>query len=120
MEKTSLFTGDYTIKGLESILTIERKSLGDWVKTCIHDWIRFRKQLYRMAGMDLAAIVVEANVGDVWERKYETEALPQSIIGKAHACLIDHGVPVIWGGDRKYCIPLVERIFIQAAEKMLK
>ena len=46
----TLRTGDYTVRGLEDVLTIERKTLGDFVSSVIHDWNRFRKALTRMAG----------------------------------------------------------------------
>lgn len=119
MEKVSIETGDYTVDGIEHRLCIERKSLGDFVHTVIHDWIRFRKQLYRMAGYDVAIIVVEADWQDVWNRRYESEADPLAVVGKADAILLDHGVPCLFWGARELCIPRVERFILQAAKKLV-
>lgn len=104
-----LTTGDYTIMGLEDRVAIERKELGDAVNTFIHGWINFRKELYRLAAMDHAIIIVEANVEDILAHRYESEANPMSVMGRAAECYIDHGVAVLWAGHRPGCIPIVEQ-----------
>ena len=116
-ERATLATGDYTIAGCEQRFCIERKSLGDFVGTVIGDWLRFRKELIRMSGFDLAAIVVEATVADVIEHKYESEANPQSVLGRAHSILIDHGIPVYFWGSRMFCEPMVHQFMTITASK---
>lgn len=96
-----LRTGDYTVDGLQDRVVVERKSLGDFVSTVIHDWIRFVKQLRRMAAMDVAVIAVEATPDDVYLKDYIGKANPDSVMGKAHAILLDYGVPVLWWGTRE-------------------
>lgn len=118
MERGTLKTGDYTVKGLDSRLRIERKNLGDAVSTFITDWLRFRKELYRLAFFDYAAIVVEADVEDVLAKRYESEASPASVIGKAHACYLDHGVPVFFWGKRSGTVAMVESLFALAVKKL--
>lgn len=117
-ERTSLRTGDYSIAGLEDRFCIERKSLGDFVGTVIQDWLRFRKELYRLAGFDHAAIVVEANIEDVFNHKYESDAQPASVIGKVNSIFLDHGIPVYFWGPRPVCTAMVERFLILAAKKL--
>lgn len=117
-ERATLRTGDYTIKGYEDRLCIERKNLGDFVSTVISDWINFRKKLYRMAGFDISAVVVEANIADVLAHRYESDSLPQSVIGKAHAIFLDHGIPVLWWGPPSECITMVERFLLLANKRL--
>lgn len=109
--KKKLDSGDYSLAGFEREISVERKSLGDLVGTVIGDWIRFRKELNRLSGYEFAAIVVEADVTDLWEKRYESDADPASVWGKCNSCLIDHGIPVLWWGSRKYCQPAAERLF---------
>lgn len=118
VERRSLDTGDYSIAGFESLITIERKSLGDLVSTVINDWIRFRKELVRMSGFDFAAIVVEANVEQVMSKQYESEANPASVMGKCAAIYFDHGIPVYFWGLRPVCEPLVWQWLEIAAKKI--
>lgn len=117
-ERATLRTGDYTVAGLEDRLCIERKALGDFVGTVIQDWIRFRKELYRMAAFDVAAVIVEADWQDVFERRYESEADPLSVVGRADSIFLDHGVPVLFWGTRAVCTARAERFLLQAAKKL--
>lgn len=113
----TLATGDYSIAGLQDRVACERKSIGDLVSTVIHDWLRFRRELYRLAAFDFAAIIVEADVSDLWEKRYESEAEPASVWGRCNDCFITHGVPVLWWGSRKYCEPSVHRLMTMLARK---
>ncbi len=113
-----LVTGDYSVLGLEDYLTIERKSLGDAVSSVIQDWLRFRKVLYRMAGMEIAIVLIEANADDIWQKRYESDALPASVMGKLMSITTDHGIPVVFGGTREASIAYSEQ-FIELAVKKL-
>jgi ERCC4-type nuclease len=116
--RRKLRTGDYSLLGFEDVIAIERKSLGDLVQTVIHDAIRFRKELVRMSGFDVACIVVEADAADVWERRYDTEAEPAAVFGRLHGYFLDHGVPTFFWGRRQLCEPNVWRFLELAAKKL--
>lgn len=117
-ERANLMTGDYSIPGLEDVLTIERKSLGDAVGTVIHDWRRFRKQLHRMAGMDCGIVVIEGSVEDILLHKYESDADPLSVMGKLISITIDHNIPVVFAGNRECAMEFAARYLIQCAAKL--
>ena len=110
VKREGLSTGDYSLVGLESRIAVERKSLGDLVSTVTHDWLRFRKELYRLAAFDFAAIIVEADTSDLWQHRYEAQVDPASVWGRANDCLITHGVPVLFWGQRPVCEPAVGRL----------
>ena len=118
VERATIKTGDYSIRGLDDHeFVLERKSLGDFVGTVIGQWIRFRHELNRLSAFDYAAIVVEADVADVMAKRYESEANPLSVIGRAHECFIDHRVPVFFYG-KSCCNMMVERLMMQMAKKL--
>lgn len=56
-----LKTGDYSIRGLEDHISIERKSLGDAYGTFGGGRERFVRELERLQAMDFAAVVIEAD-----------------------------------------------------------
>lgn len=112
-----LTSGDYSILGLEDVVTIERKTLGDAVGTVIHDWGRFRRLLHRMAGMDHAIVVVESSVEDILLHKYESDAEPLSVLGRLQSIQIDHAIPVVFAGNRLTAIAYSERYLLQVAKK---
>lgn len=59
----TLQTGDYSIDGIQSQITIERKSLSDLVGTLTADRERFVRELERMSDEDykFTAVIVEAS-----------------------------------------------------------
>lgn len=117
-ETATLPEGDYTLAGAWGRLALERKSLGDFVGTVIQDWLRFRKELTRLSGYDIAAVVVEADLGDVLGHKYESAATPESVLGRANGIFLDHGIPVLFWGRRPGCEQMAAR-FLQLAAKKL-
>jgi len=58
-----LDTGDYSIKGFEHLITIERKEVSDFVGSLTHERERFERELERMVPMERKYLVVEATWG---------------------------------------------------------
>ncbi len=65
-----LITGDYTIEGFETRITVERKSLSDLLGTLTAERDRFERELARMQSMDFAAVVVEADWSAILDREH--------------------------------------------------
>lgn len=57
-----LKTGDYSIDGLESRISIERKSLSDLYSTLGQDRERFEREFVRLNQLDCAYIIVESGL----------------------------------------------------------
>lgn len=112
-----LRTGDYSLAGLQDVVVIERKSLGDAVNTVMHDWIRFRKELYRLAGCECAIIAIEASPVDVIAHRYDSDANPNSVLGRINGITLDHGLPVMWWSSRQVAIELAARFLALAWKK---
>lgn len=62
VEVATLTSGDYSIKGLEDHIAIERKSLIDLFGTVGRGRDRFERELERLAKMRFAAVVIEADL----------------------------------------------------------
>ena len=60
-EYAHLKTGDYSIKGCESLVTVERKSLADLYSTLGQGRDRFQREHERMTEMQFACVVVESD-----------------------------------------------------------
>lgn len=116
-ERGTLVTADYTVRGLESVIVCERKSLGDAVSTVIHQFQRFRRELYRLAAMDHPLIVIEASVEDILAHRYESDAEPLAVLGRLNGVMIDHGIPIVYAGNRANAETFVERWILQCVRK---
>lgn len=118
VSRATLPTGDYALADHLECGSIERKSLGDLVQTVIADWPRFRRELYRLAAFDYPLILVECSVDDILAKRYESDAEPNAVIGRVNSIMIDHGIPVLFGGARKSATHIAERYLIQLHRKL--
>lgn len=74
-------TGDYSIEGMEHQVACERKSLCDLYSTLGQHRDRFERELARLAALDFAAVVVEAEWSEVLNRPPPRSSLnPKAVI----------------------------------------
>lgn len=79
-EYAYLPTGDYSIAGLEDQIAIERKSLEDFYSTIGGHRERFEREIARLAEMEFAAVIVEADWPTILLRPPEHSRLrPKSV-----------------------------------------
>jgi ERCC4-type nuclease len=115
--RAALPAGDYSLVGLETRVVLERKSIGDLVQTVIHDWLRFRKELNRLSGFDVAAVVVEGNLEQIVRHEYESDALPASVLGRINGIFLDHTIPVLFWGSSQLATDMAYRFLHLAWRK---
>lgn len=61
----TLDTGDYSIKGFEKHICIERKSKSDFCKSITYDRDRFKQELLRMMFFERKYVVVECELSEM-------------------------------------------------------
>ncbi len=76
----TLKTGDYSILGYEDKVCIERKTLADLYSTLGQHRDRFQREFERMAEMEYAALVIEADWGTICTQPPErSRLLPKTV-----------------------------------------
>lgn len=100
----SLATGDYSIDGLEHLVTVERKSVGDFLGSITAERTRFEREMERAKLLDYAAVVVEGGWRDFDERKLATAQ------GTAIAWSMDYGVHFFFADSRRHAEVIAFRI----------
>lgn len=116
--KKKLDTGDYTIEGLEHRVTIERKSIDDWIGTVLRDRQRFYRELDRMRSFDFRCVIVEAGIREIIGGNYRSSASPMSILGFVAEVSVAQSVPVYLAGSRPEA-QILAAAFLKAARKSL-
>ena len=100
VEVGTLEAGDYSVRGFERRVAVERKALGDLVGCLGADRERFQRELARLRGYDSAAVVVEAPVMALRTGRYlgrlDAGAAWQSVL----AFSMRFRVPFIFCADR--------------------
>ncbi len=96
-----LKVGDYSLKGYEDRVSIERKTLGDLVSSLSHGRDRFQRELER--GRDLAyfALIVESSMESILRGQYRSKMLPQAVLGSLTAYSVRYRLPVFFADNRQ-------------------
>lgn len=81
----NLASGDYSIKGLEDQIAIERKSLIDLFGTVGRGRDRFERELEGLAKMRFAVVVIEADLHIIATRPPARSKLPPKVVVRSIA-----------------------------------
>jgi len=115
-EAGTLTTGDYSVKGLEAIVAVERKSLGDLLSCIGTERERFEREVQRLLAYPVRALVVEATWPAIeaggWRSKVTPAAAVGSLLGWVAA-----GLPVVMAGDHARAGRYVSRLLFTAARR---
>ena len=112
MVRKALKAGDYSVEGLEERVSVERKSLPDFVRTIVHERGRFHRELCRLALYAAACIVVEADLDAVLRGVHGAQlrsVSPHALLGRALEIPHRYGVPVFWCGSRQAARAFTEK-----------
>ncbi len=116
-EAGTLYTGDYSIKGLENYVSIERKSLDDMMGCIGRDRDRFEKEILRLRGFEVKAIVVESNWKTIEAGNYRSKISPSAAIGSLMGW-IALGIPIVMTDTHKRAGIFVARmLYITACRR---
>ncbi len=112
----TLSTGDYSLIGHEKMVSIERKSLEDFLGCIGQSRERFERECTRLLDYPTRAIVVEASWADLERGEWRSKITPNAAMGSALGW-IAMGIPIIFGGNRASCQKLVARLLFIAARR---
>lgn len=112
----TLPTGDYSLLGYEDRVTIERKSLEDYVGVIGRGRERFEREMERLLQFEVRAIVIEASWGMLEAGSWRSKVHPNSIIGSTLGW-IARGVPILPAGNRESAQRAVARLLYVVARR---
>jgi ERCC4-type nuclease len=103
MEVATLATGDYSLKGFEEQIALERKSLTDCYGTFGRGRKRFAQELVRMADFRFAAVIIEADWPTILRRPPVRSRLnPKTVLASIIAWSQRFRVHFFTGPDREF------------------
>ena len=112
----TLATGDYSVVGLENVVAVERKSLGDLLGCVGQHRERFDREVQRLLAYPTKAIVVEATWADLEQGQWRSQVTPAAAVGSVLGW-IAQGVPIIMAGDHARAGRYVSRLLFTAARR---
>ena len=117
----TLTTGDYSVRGLEHVVAIERKSLQDLVACVGSDRERFDREVQRLLAYPVRILVIESSweaieshepINPQWRGKVSKEAVLGSLMGWQAA-----GLSVHMSGDHERAGRHVARLLYTVARR---
>lgn len=115
-EPASLPTGDYSVRGLEHVVAIERKSLPDLLACVGRERDRFEREVQRLLAYPVRALVVEATWLDIEAGGWRGDVKPQAALGSLLGW-IAAGLPVVMAGDHERAGRYAARLLAAAARR---
>ena len=112
----TLATGDYSIRGLEHIVAVERKSLSDLLACVGRERDRFDREVHRLLAYPVRALVVEATWNDIEVGGWRGEVKPAAALGSLLGWVAS-GLPVLMAGDHERAGQYVARLLVIAARR---
>lgn len=100
VSRGTIRTGDYSLRGYEGLVAVERKSLDDLAGCCTTSRERFERELARGADMDCFTVVVESDPATVLKHRYRSKLNPHSLLQSVITWQMRYGTPFIWAGNR--------------------
>jgi DNA excision repair protein ERCC-4 len=115
--RRKLAKGDYSIEGYENSISIERKSLTDFVGTILYSYLRFSLEMSAFSQYQSACIVVEASPLDVVKGRHKSGASAHSVLAISLAISNKYGIPVHWWGNRQVAQWMALKWLVHAWER---
>jgi DNA excision repair protein ERCC-4 len=92
-----LVTGDYSVKGLEHLFAVERKSISDLVGCCMgNNRERFERELHRLRGFRFKRLLIVGTEAQILKADYRSNIKPQAVLGTLRAFEVRYDVPVVF------------------------
>lgn len=114
MEERALPVADYSIRGLEGVCRIERKSFADLLQSLTAGRDRFRKEMELLRAYRWRCVVVEAGFLDVSEGNYRSRMHPAAPVATV-ASWSGKYAPIYFCGDRNGAQQYCREFLVQAA-----
>lgn len=123
VERGTLNAADYSLRGLEDRFGLERKSIPDLVASVTTGRERLIRELERLRGYEVKAILVEGTLEQIARHDYRSQANPESVMQTLAAWQVKYGCPTLWCGSPAGCAYMVRalaRHYLRAASLRLK
>jgi ERCC4-type nuclease len=116
VEVATLATGDYSVRGLEHVVAVERKRLSDLLACVGQERERFDREVQRLLAYPVRALVVEATWSDVERGQWRSKVTPAAVLGSLLGW-VAQGLPVVMVGDHDRAGRYVSRLLYIAARR---
>lgn len=110
MVSEKLDTGDYSLKGFEHLVMIERKTIADLWGTLTVGKERFNKEMERAKVIPARFLIIEGNISDIDRGFRYSKVSPEFIHASLISLQVKYGIHVIFAGRQDVARGYVRRL----------
>lgn len=114
----TLDTGDYSILGLENVVTVERKSLPDLLGCIGKDRDRFDREMHRILAFPHKMLMIESTWREIeagtWLTNGRSRVHPNAVVGSLIGWM-SKGIPIFFAGNHADAARAVARFLFMSA-----
>jgi DNA excision repair protein ERCC-4 len=93
----TLNTGDYSVRGLEELFAVERKTISDLVGCCMGvSRNRFERELHRLRGYRFKRLLIVGTEAEILKGSYRSNIKSAAVLGTLRAFEMRYDVPVMF------------------------
>jgi ERCC4-type nuclease len=116
MVRSTLSTGDYSIRGLEHLVAVERKTLQDLIGCVGKDRERFDREIQRLRAYETRALFVDGHIHTIRTKGYRGLVNPNAAISSILGW-IQTGLPIVFCGDTAGMNDMMRRFLYITAQR---
>ncbi len=117
VEEVTLDTGDYSLKGAEDLVRLERKTLPDLLNCVGQSRDRFQRELSRLKGYETRAVLVEASWEMILAGEWRNQLTPAQVAGSVLGWQANMGIPFMFLGTREAAQDAARRMLFLVARR---
>ena len=114
-EPGSLSAGDYSLRNLTHLISVERKSLDDLLACVGIHRDRFKRELQRLKAYRFRALITETDHSTLERGMWRSKIQPSHVLGSLAAWQCQYSLPVMLVGTHEADARFCERFLYQAA-----
>lgn len=116
VERATLPTADYSVKGLEHFVCVERKTLQDFIGCIGYGRERFDREMQRILSHPARMMIIEGSMSQIALKQYRGETAPNSVIGSILGWMAS-GIPILFAGSHEESGRMTARFLFIAARR---
>jgi ERCC4-type nuclease len=106
----TLYSGDYSILGLEASFAVERKSIDDLANCCLSgNRSRFEHELHRLRGYRFKRLLIVGTREEIVAGHYHSRIAPKAVLATLSAFEIRYDLPVAFAATTEIGAREIER-----------
>ena len=119
--RDTLYSGDYSLRGLENSFAVERKSLDDLANCCLAtNRDRFEHELHRLRGYQFKHLLIIGSREEIAVGRYHSRIAPRAVLATLGAFEIRYSIPLVFCASLKEAAAAIERWVWWTAREIVK